>query len=207
MRNKLLFYAFTLLLLFGCKKQCTEANFVYDADINVTPAKNIFKLGDTISFKYKINKCGFELIRQQNICIEDINLPTIVLRVLKYDSIELVNNRVLRDTGAIAKFKWVISNGSITNIQPENNRRLIRLTFSETTNTIELNFSLISSERGFYRLGSTTINALNKHMPCRMTTARADAIWPTHQITEMLGINNWQNIQEMQKGFFNFKII
>ena len=44
---------------------------------------------------------------------------TIFLCVLKYDSIELVNNK-----------------------------DLIRLTFSKTTNTIKLNFSLISSERG-----------------------------------------------------------
>ncbi len=197
-------------LLTSCRKQCTSADFIYEAERQVLTTKNIFKIGDTIKINYTIPKCGLEYIRDKQLCMEDVKPPRMDLRFFGHDSSELANNsNRMASVDALDAFIIIPFKGGLPNVPLPDavKNRFIYLDYVETADKFLLNIGIVCIKKGFYRFNGSIIYTCSKSMPCRQVRIRDDAEWPRTQITEMLGVSNWQNFIEMQKKFFYIKII
>ncbi len=209
-RLAIFFLAGFSLIFAACRKQCTNADFIYEAERQVLTTKNIFKIGDTIKINYTIPKCGLEYIRDKQLCMEDVKPPRMDLRFFGHDSSELANNsNRMASLDALDAFAVITFKGGLPNVPMLDafKNRIIYLDYLETADKFLLNIGIVCIKKGFYRFNGSIIYTSSKSMPCRQVRIRDDDEWPRTQITEMLGVSNWQNFIEMQKNFYYIKVI
>mgnify|MGYP000137816251 CR=1 FL=1 len=194
----------------ACRKQCTNADFIYEAERQVLTPQNIFKLGDTIKINYTIAKCGLEYISNKVLCMEDVNPPKVSFAFVSHDSSELANNsNRMASVDALNAFAIIPFKGGLPNIPISDafKDRIIFLEYLETADKFLLNIGIVCVKKGFYRFNGSIISTSSKSMSCTQVRIRDDDEWPRTQITEMLGVSNWQNFIEMQKNFYYIKVI
>lgn len=196
---------------FSCKKQCENAAFAYNAISTIKNPKNIYKINDTIYFEIVLPKCGLELISNRTICLEKLDIVGGLMNILDFDSSAMASYVPpvnLNHSGAIKNFNFLIERGHPgLALSERNSEGSKHFALQETSTFYQLKLGLIPIKRGFYQLSFPSLRGLTVNMSCRVTTAGTNFVWPTAQLNQMLGVNNWQSLPNVRpEGFFLFKV-
>lgn len=196
---------------FSCRKQCENANFAFEGTAKALQQRNIFKVGDTLWLSFEFNKCGVELIRNQTTCVEDLRRVGIMLDFDSYDSASMSNNNstTLNYRHALNDFTFIFQLGELGRESSSSfhRTRTREFLFAEKADKFVLTVGVICKSKGFFHIGNSHVHAVTEQMTCRVTTVNFPTIWPTNQLSEMLGVNNWQTvIAVMPKHWYYFKV-
>jgi hypothetical protein len=177
--------ACTMLLLTSCKKQCVNHTRAFQAYGTIAPNKNLFNVGDTIKIRLCVDKCGFELGYNTQMCMENTSELEILFRSIRVSTTTVLTDSGIRNNiGAFPFFRVIPRKGSFHGQIPNPHTR-DRGSYYRTAAThtqFQLWLDVVCLEPGIYRF--TIGDFYRRYFPGMCGTLRApiDIVYPTQQL-------------------------